>query len=211
MSNPDFEHIRLSTVGDVTLIEVMTKDIQGPKMAQELGTELAQVTVQEWAKRLLLDFQKVAYLSSTGFAVLFRVVTQANAKKQEVKFCGMDPAVELGADIVWVRAGAQEYYLDPAAIYFPFGILPWYETTTSGVRLGKGLGDFVKVPNSLSADATTVRCRRPAIFSSRAARLTAGPMQVKSSRLPPPILPYNIFPTCSATPKRKRSMVSPIG
>jgi hypothetical protein len=39
------------------------------------------------------------------------------------------------------------------------------------------------------ADATIVRLRRPAIFSSRAARLTAGPMQVKSSRLPPPMLP----------------------
>ena len=60
-------------------------------------------------------------------------------------------------------------------------------------------------------DVTTVRCRRPAIFSSRAARLTAGPMQVKSSRLPPPILPYKIFLTCSATPKRKRSTTSPIG
>jgi anti-sigma B factor antagonist len=100
MSKPDFEHIRLSTVDDVTLIEVITKDIQGPKMAQELGTELAQVSGQEWAKRLLIDFHHVAYLSSTGFAVLFRVVTQANAKKQEVRFCSMDPAVELGADIV---------------------------------------------------------------------------------------------------------------
>ena len=54
-------------------------------------------------------------------------------------------------------------------------------------------------------------CRWLAIFSSRAARLTAGPMQVKSSRLPPPILPYRIRPTCSATPKRNRSTASPIG
>ena len=116
MSKPDFEHIRLSTVGDVTLIEVITKDIQGPKMAQELGTELAQVTAQEWAKRLLLDFHKVAYLSSTGFAVLFRVVTQANAKKQEVKFCGMDPAVELGADIVGLSKVVQIHETQQSAL-----------------------------------------------------------------------------------------------
>src|SRR5580704_4251750 len=37
-------------------------------------------------------------------------------------------ASELGADIVWARAGTQEYYLDPASLYYPFGILPWYET-----------------------------------------------------------------------------------
>src|SRR6516225_3828255 len=35
-----------------------------------------------------------------------------------------------------------------------------------------------------AADDTTSRFRRAAILSSRAARLTAGPMQVKSSRLP---------------------------
>jgi anti-sigma B factor antagonist len=100
MSKPEFEHIRLSMVGDVVLIELITKDIQGPKLAQELGAELSQVSAQDWAKRLLLDFHKVTYFSSTGFAVLFRVVTQANAKGQEIKLCRMDPAVELGADIV---------------------------------------------------------------------------------------------------------------
>jgi hypothetical protein len=69
----------------------------------------------------------------------------------------LEDTSELGTDIVWVRAGTQEYYLDPAAPYFPFGILPWSETTTSGIRLGKTPNDFVKVPNSLSTDATVVR------------------------------------------------------
>jgi hypothetical protein len=67
-----------------------------------------------------------------------------------------DPS-ELGEDIVWVRAGSQEYYVDPASLYFPFGILPWYETNTSGIRLGKKPSDFVDVPISASADATIVR------------------------------------------------------
>src|SRR5262245_30660227 len=42
-----------------------------------------------------------------------------------------------------------------------------------------------------------VRPKRPASFSSRAAKFTAGPMQVKSSRLPLPILPNSTSPTCS--------------
>jgi Domain of Unknown Function with PDB structure (DUF3857)/Transglutaminase-like superfamily len=69
----------------------------------------------------------------------------------------LQDATELATDIVWARAGAQEYYLDPASVYFPFGILPWYETTTSGIRLGKKANDFVKVPNSVPGDATIVR------------------------------------------------------
>ncbi len=100
MATPEFEHIKLSMVGDVVLIELTTKNIQGPALAQALGTELAHVSAQEWAKRILLDFHKVAYFSSTGFAVLFRVVSQGRAKKQEIRFCRMEPAVELGAEIV---------------------------------------------------------------------------------------------------------------
>ena len=66
-------------------------------------------------------------------------------------------AGELGVDIVWARAGTQEYYLDPASLYYPFGILPWYETNTNGMRLGKKPNDFVTVPLAASADATVVR------------------------------------------------------
>ena len=100
MSRPEFAHIRLSSVGDVVLIEVITKDIQGVKLAQELGTELQHVVAQDWAKRLLVDFGKVTYMSSTGFAVLFRMGTEARKKGIEIKLCGMDGAVELGANIV---------------------------------------------------------------------------------------------------------------
>jgi hypothetical protein len=67
-----------------------------------------------------------------------------------------DPS-ELGEDIVWARAGDKEYFLDPAAVYFPFGILPWYETNTSGIRLGKKANDFVDVPITPSSQATVVR------------------------------------------------------
>ena len=100
MSKPEFKHIRLSSVGDVVLVELMTEDIQGPKLAQELGAELTQVLAQDWANKLLLDFSRISYFSSTGFAALFRLVTEANKKGLKLKFCTMDAAVELGADIV---------------------------------------------------------------------------------------------------------------
>ena len=67
-----------------------------------------------------------------------------------------DPS-ELGTDIVWARAGSQEYFLDPSEPYFPFGVLPWFETNTSGIRLGKKPNDFVDVPGVLSSEATIVR------------------------------------------------------
>ena len=103
MSSPDFQHLRLSMVKDVAVVEIRTRDLQGPMLAQELGTELALVTSQEWARRLLVDFRGVTYLSSTGFAALFKLVTRAKVEGREVKLCGMGTGVRLGAEIVGLQ------------------------------------------------------------------------------------------------------------
>jgi anti-anti-sigma factor len=87
-------------VKDVAVVEIRTRDLQSPLPAQELGTELALVTAQEWARRLLVDFRRVKHLSSSGFAALFKLVTRARAEGREVKLCGMENGVRLGAEIV---------------------------------------------------------------------------------------------------------------
>lgn len=58
---------------------------------------------------------------------------------------------------MWVHAGSQDYYVDPASRYFPFGLLPWYETGTSGIKADKRAGTIVNTPDPPSTDATIVR------------------------------------------------------
>jgi anti-sigma B factor antagonist len=103
MPSPDFQHLRLKMVSDVAVVEIRTRDLQGPVPAQELSAELALVTAQEWARRLLVDFRRVAYLSSTGFAALFTLVSRARAEGRELKLCGMENRVRLGAEIVGLQ------------------------------------------------------------------------------------------------------------
>src|SRR5215831_11860597 len=100
MADADFQHLKLSMVKDVAVVEIRTRDIHGPQLAQELGHELAAVTAQDWAKRVLVNFHRVGFLSSTGFAALFRLVSRARAEGRQVKLCGMEPGVRLGAEIV---------------------------------------------------------------------------------------------------------------
>jgi anti-anti-sigma factor len=100
MAAADFQHLRLSMIKDVAVVEIRTKEVHGPQLAQELGAELALVTAQDWARRLLVNFRHVGFLSSTGFAALFRLVSRAKAEGREVKLCAMDPGVRLGAEIV---------------------------------------------------------------------------------------------------------------
>ncbi len=69
---------------------------------------------------------------------------------------GQNPG-QLGADLVWVNASGKEYWLDPAAIYYPFGLLPFYETECKGVRVSKTGAEFIQTPAAASDDAKVVR------------------------------------------------------
>ena len=67
-----------------------------------------------------------------------------------------DPS-ELNGDIVWVKSAGKEYWLDPSARFHPFGVLPWQESDTQGLKLNKQGGEFVNVPPPAPSDATIVR------------------------------------------------------
>jgi anti-anti-sigma regulatory factor len=100
MSTPEFEHLCLSIVGDVALVEILTKDLQGPKAGLEFGAELARVLDHDRARRILLDSRRTAFVSSSSLAALFKLVNQARAGGRELKFCSMTPGVLSGAAVV---------------------------------------------------------------------------------------------------------------
>jgi hypothetical protein len=64
---------------------------------------------------------------------------------------------QLTDEITWVKAGTKEYYLDPSAVFFPFGVLPWYETESGGIKVDKRGGTILTTPLAQSSDANLVR------------------------------------------------------
>ncbi|MGH9686021.1 MAG: DUF3857 domain-containing protein [Candidatus Acidiferrales bacterium] len=64
---------------------------------------------------------------------------------------------EINAELVWVRADSQEYYLDPSACYYPFGVLPWFESEAGGIRVDGHTATVVATPAPVSSQATIVR------------------------------------------------------
>lgn len=101
MTVPPFDHLRLGRLEDVVLVEVMTKDLRGPELALELSAELNRVvTAPNAGEHFLLDFGHTSYLSSTGFAVIVKVVNQIKTSGRQVKICSMDPDVRIGAEII---------------------------------------------------------------------------------------------------------------
>ncbi len=116
MSTVDLQHITTSMVGEVAVVEILAKELRFPHQAQELGTELTLVAGQEWAKQLLVNMKHVKYVSSTGFAVLLKLVKQAKDHGSILKFCNMDPEVRIGADIIGMDKIASLYGTEHEAI-----------------------------------------------------------------------------------------------
>lgn len=51
---------------------------------------------------------------------------------------------ELNANVVLVKLNGKDMYFDPGAAFTPFGLLPWVETGTPGLRLDKDGGSWVQ-------------------------------------------------------------------
>jgi anti-anti-sigma factor len=100
MSRDDCQQIRVSTLEDVVLIEIICTDVQGPERATQFSAEMYAVACENSTQPILLDMRCCAYLSSMGYSALFKLVKHAKERKRQVKFCNMHPDVKVGAEIV---------------------------------------------------------------------------------------------------------------
>jgi hypothetical protein len=112
------------------------------------------VLKKEYAGDHEIDSLFVALVRAAGFEAMDFPIAPRNVDFFTPQ---REDDTQLNADVVWVRAGSKEYYLDPGARYYPFGLLPWYDTQTSGIRTSKNGGTVVQTPALNSTDATLVR------------------------------------------------------
>lgn len=116
MSKVNLQHINATMDGEIAIVEILAKELRFPQQAQELGSELTLVAGQEWAKQLLVNMKHVKYLSSTGFAVLLKLVKQVKDQGGKLKFSNLDPEVRIGADIIGLDQVAALYETEHEAI-----------------------------------------------------------------------------------------------
>ena len=95
-----FKHLRLSKIGDVLLVEIVSKEIQGPDLAKEFIGELTEAVGEDGTQPILVDLSQVRYLSSMGYSALFKMVKCAKERRRPIRFCNMHEDVRVGADAV---------------------------------------------------------------------------------------------------------------
>jgi anti-anti-sigma regulatory factor len=103
MSAVDFQHIRLSTIDHIVLIELICPDLQGPQLVKDVIAELTLAVNQDSATPILVDLGRTGYFSSMGYSALFKIVKLAKERQRPIRFCDMHPDVRVGAEIVGLK------------------------------------------------------------------------------------------------------------
>jgi len=66
-------------------------------------------------------------------------------------------ARDLNTNVVSVKLDGKDMYFDPGSAFTPFGMLPWSETGTPGLKLDKDGGTWVTTPNLDSSASQIIR------------------------------------------------------
>ena len=101
-----------------------------------------------------INYTFIGLLRAAGFdaTALFVAPRTADMFRPEMRDTG-----QLTANLVWVHAGTKDYFLDPGARFYPFGFLPWFESSTWGIRVSKEGGTLTQTPDLPSTGSTIVR------------------------------------------------------
>ncbi len=99
---------------------------------------------------LYLALVRAAQLEADGLWVASRNNYFFNPKVES-------DAGRLNANAVVLKANGKEIYCDPGSKFSPFGLLPWYATGVTGLRLDKDGGTWIKTPLPPSSASTVQR------------------------------------------------------
>jgi hypothetical protein len=81
-----------------------------------------------------INLTLVALARTAGFDSALVLLT---SRRSSFFWAELPDGRQLNANVVWVRAGGKDYFLDPATRYCPFDLLPWEETAATGVAIGR--------------------------------------------------------------------------
>ncbi|HVB99068.1 MAG TPA: DUF3857 domain-containing protein [Candidatus Dormibacteraeota bacterium] len=80
------------------------------------------------------------------------------APRDQAMFMPQDEdADQLASIIVEAKSGSQTFYLDPGALAYPFGLLPWADSNVGGVLLTRNGGEVIHVPGEDSSQSEISR------------------------------------------------------
>ena len=90
---PDYRHIEVNQVGDVTVVRFRDRKLIEDIRIQELGQELFGLVDDENRDKLLLNFSHVEFLSSSALGKLITLDKKVKAHGGRLKLCNIRPQI----------------------------------------------------------------------------------------------------------------------
>jgi hypothetical protein len=104
-----------------------------------------------------INYLFTALARSAGFdASIVEIVDRRSAILEDQVL----DASQLNAIVVLVRLNGQDLYFDPATRFCPYGLVPWFESDTRGIRWDKLNGNIVKVESHSNEAGAVERTAR---------------------------------------------------
>ena len=85
-------HFIVQPIDKFTVVEFKTPSLMDPIILEEIGQELYRLVDAEDRRRLILDFEKVQYLSSQAIGIVLTLNKKLSAlKNSKFVLCGVGP------------------------------------------------------------------------------------------------------------------------
>jgi len=85
-------------------------------VANDVEEELNRIIEQENQKHLVLNMEKVEYMSSSGFRACISTLRKLNAKDGTLKLCAIRPSVKRIFDVIELTSLFDIYETEPEAL-----------------------------------------------------------------------------------------------
>jgi anti-anti-sigma factor len=93
MADSQFRLLRISTQGDVLVLTITEPQVEGDTVAQALQRELLAAVNAADARKVVVDFQNVRYISSVAFAPLLSLRRHMQGVNGRFLVCGLTSMV----------------------------------------------------------------------------------------------------------------------
>ncbi len=85
--------LRVSEVGDVTIVHFVDNRITEELGIQEIGQELVDLVEREGRNKLILNFSGVGFMSSAALGKLITLSKKVKARNGKLRLCAIRPEI----------------------------------------------------------------------------------------------------------------------
>ena len=89
----EYQRVKLSEIGDVTVVRFVDRRIIDEAIIQDLGSELFSLVEQDKRESLLLSFENVEFLSSAALGKLITLDRKVKAQGGKLKLTSIRPEI----------------------------------------------------------------------------------------------------------------------